>query len=60
MLYMVGKAPAFQFFHGVKVSAPLFGGFPFLAGGSLAVALCRVADVYKRQVSGRFSAKLRS
>ena len=39
----VGKAPAFQFFHGVKVSAPLFGGFPFLAGGSLAVALCRVA-----------------
>ena len=26
----VGKAPAFQFFHGVKVSAPLFGGFPFV------------------------------
>ena len=43
----VGKAPAFQFFHGVKVPAPLFGGLPFLAGGSLAVALCRVAVAAK-------------
>src|SRR5699024_9792598 len=39
----VGKAPASQFFHGVKVSAPLFSGFPFLAADSLAVALWRVA-----------------
>ena len=39
----VGKAPAFQFLYGVKVPAPLLGGLPFLAGGSLAVALCRVA-----------------
>ena len=39
----VGKAPAFQFFHGIKVPAPLLGGLPFLTGSSLAVALCRVA-----------------
>ena len=43
----VGKAPVFQFLHGVKVPAPLLGGFPFLAGGSLAVALCRVAVTAK-------------
>ena len=43
----VGKAPAFQFLHGVKVPAPLLGGLPFLAGGSLAVALCRVAVAAK-------------
>ena len=43
----VGKAPAFQFLHGVKVPAPLLGGLPFLAGGSLAVALCRVTVTAK-------------
>ena len=43
----VGKAPAFQFLHGVKVPAPLLGGLQFLTGGSLAVALCRVAVTAK-------------
>ena len=38
---------SFLFLHGVKVPAPLLGGLPFLAGGSLAVALCRVAVTAK-------------
>src|SRR5699024_12683723 len=39
----VGKAPALQFFHGIKVPAPLLSGLPILARGSLALALCRAA-----------------
>src|SRR5699024_4246021 len=34
----VDKAPAFQFFHGVKVPAAFLGGLPFLTCNSLAVA----------------------
>ena len=40
---LVGKAPAFQVLHRVKVAAAFLGGFPFLALCPLAVALCRVS-----------------
>ena len=48
----IGKSPAFQVLHGVKVLSALFGGFTLQTLGFLAVTFCRVAvtDVYKRQL----------
>ena len=49
----VGKAPAFQFLHGVKVSALLLGGFTLNPLCPLAVTLCRVAVKPKQRLALR-------
>ena len=44
----IGKSPAFQVLHGVKVLSALFGGFTLQTLGFLAVTFCRVAVTPKQ------------
>ena len=44
----IGKSPAFQVLHGIKVFSALLGGFTFQTLGFLAVTFCRVAVTPKQ------------
>ena len=44
----IGKSPAFQVLHGIKVFSALLGGFTFQTQGFLAVTFCRVAVTPKQ------------